>query len=192
MQRIHRRDEEQVRAIHRLGLALAISVSLHSLFLVFSPGAGNAFTDASPLHARIQLPGHTRNDAFAREPAHAFQLQADDFVIAQSRVAVMQASGVIVDPRYYRAEELDVFPLPKRPLVAAEGFFVTGKVRLLTRIDASGRVVDVSVFDTDPAGASAGEVVQALRSAAFYPARKDSNPVRSEVVIEFAGKVAGG
>ena len=192
MQRINRRDDEQVRSIHRLGLALAISVSLHCVFLILSPDAGVSFAKASPLNARIQLSGYMWNDALAREAVHAFQLQADDFAMARPRAAAMQASGVIVDPRYYRAEELDVFPLPKRPLIPAEGFSVTGKIRLLTRIDASGRVVDVSVFDTDPAGASAGEVVSALRSAAFYAGRKNDNPVRSEVVIEIAGDEAGG
>jgi TonB family protein len=59
-------------------------------------------------------------------------------------------------------------------------------LRLLTYIDASGRVTGVSVLESDVSEERNLVAQRALREADFNPARKDGRAVRSEVVIELA------
>ncbi len=91
------------------------------------------------------------------------------------------------DARYYKVEELDVLPVPRQPIRMPQAVRVSGSVRLLTRIDASGRVIDVSVFDSGAHAVQNAVMVEAMRRCAFYAARKNGRPVRSEVVIELPG-----
>ncbi len=101
------------------------------------------------------------------------------------------------DLNWYAGRDLDVLP---RPLGPVEPLFpldaqlrgVSGKVTLALSIDATGRVVDVSVVRSDPAGFFEASALAAFRSAPFAPGIKGGRPVQSRiqtvVVFELGGR----
>ena len=185
MERIHQIDRDQNAAIQRLLLAVALSLLLHGIAVWFGPGRVS-MDKATEWHAHLVSP---------RAPAFSASLQHSASV-PDLRPALVPSSGdrpgpvsrlEAPDPRYYPVEELDVLPIPRRPIELAETGPMSGQVRLLTRIDASGRVTGVSVFDSGAPDAQNAAAINALRRAAFSAARKAGRLVRSEVVIELAG-----
>ena len=101
------------------------------------------------------------------------------------------------DLNWYAGRDLDVLP---RPLGPVEPLFpldaqlrgVSGKVTLALSIDATGRVVDVSVVRSDPPGVFEASALAAFRSAPFAPGIKGGRPVQSRiqtvVVFEIGGR----
>jgi len=111
--------------------------------------------------------------------AEPMPLQAPDSRRQRSGFASVET----VDPTYYRVDEIDVFPAPLNPIRPA-GKLASGYVRVLTRIDASGRVTGTRIFDS-----SATEIEDTLATFAvsrtlFAAARRNGRKVRSEIVIE--------
>src|SRR5258708_9938248 len=95
----------------------------------------------------------------------------------------------IPDPVHYAAKDLDVYPQAIKPITpaypeAAHESEVAGFVTLQVSIDEVGRIVDISVIDAAPDGVFEQAALQALASAAFYPARKDGRSVRSRILIK--------
>jgi TonB family protein len=99
-------------------------------------------------------------------------------------VARQHKTPVALDPRYYPAQDLDVLPVPRKPIELRRDRAGRATVRLLVRIDASGRVTGVSVFESDAPREMDAAARQALLRTGFSAARKDGRAVRSEVVIE--------
>jgi TonB family protein len=183
MQRIDRVDPAEHAALKRLLFAAALSLLLHGVVVWF---VGDRVRDdnAPALHAHVWLP---------RLAAFAASLQ--NSVAADSRPETASRSlrrpGAISnfeapDPRYYPVEELDELPMPRKPIQPMGAFPLSGAVRLLTRIDASGRVMEVSIFDSEASGVENSAAIEALRRSAFFAAHKQGRPVRSQVVIELA------
>lgn len=87
---------------------------------------------------------------------------------------------------WYTGRDLDVLP---RPLAAIEPVFplnaqlrgVSGKVTLALSIDATGRVVDVSVVRAEPPGFFEDAALAAFRTAPFAPGIRGGRAVQSRV-----------
>lgn len=93
------------------------------------------------------------------------------------------------DPVYYPAKQLDVLPMARESITpdypeAAVHDNVSGKVKLLLLIDATGQVVDASVVEATPPGYFEDAAIAAFRHAHFSPAVKNGKKVRSRVLIE--------
>lgn len=121
---------------------------------------------------------------------------------SRDETAALAAHFDTPDPRYYSVEELDVLPIPREPIRSgkntgsfesgsiATGSISTGSIRtvqLLAQIDASGRIVGLSALGSDTEQTQLAAALHALSGTSFKAARKDGQPVRSEVVIELTG-----
>jgi protein TonB len=93
------------------------------------------------------------------------------------------AIAVPVDPVYYAAKELDVYPMPLSALTPPQAP-EPGRVQLLTMIDETGAVTAAEVFDAEPTGRFDSDAVAIVSAVRFSPARKDGLAVRSRVLIE--------
>ena len=78
------------------------------------------------------------------------------------------AKDSIIDPMLAQANEVRVDA-------------ASGKVTLALSIDATGRVVDVSVVRSDPPGFFEASALAAFRSAPFAPGIKGGRPVQSRI-----------
>jgi len=93
-----------------------------------------------------------------------------------------------VDPVYYPARQLDVYPALIQPaslalpgLAADAG--IGGRVLLTLLIDESGSVREFSIIDAGPARVREETLRAAFAEARFSPARKDGRAVKSRVQI---------
>jgi hypothetical protein len=88
-----------------------------------------------------------------------------------------------VDPNYYDARDLDVYP---RPVVALDLERLDGgRYRFRLLIDEAGRVTAVE-------GESAQQALRAaLAATRFRPARRDGRAVKSRIEIEIGPAQAG-
>ncbi len=93
------------------------------------------------------------------------------------------ASVETLDPTYYQVNELDVFPAPLNP-IRPVGELATGYVRVLARIDASGRVTGTRIFDSSATETEDALAMLAVSRTLFAAARRNGRKVRSEVVID--------
>lgn len=94
-----------------------------------------------------------------------------------------------VDLNYYSARDIDVLPHALREIVPdypvdADRQQVSGKVRLLLKLEADGHVSDIEVVRSDPPGVFDDSAIKAFRDARFTPALKNGRPVRALVLIE--------
>ena len=94
-----------------------------------------------------------------------------------------------VDLTYYGARDVDVHPRALREIVPdypadADRQRVSGKVRLLLKIESDGRVSDVEIMNATPPGLFEESAVKAFRDARFAPAQKNGHPVRALMLIE--------
>lgn len=186
MERVERIDPDLHAATRRLLIATALSVLLHGLAVWFGPGRSGSGDVTAPQNSIIA-------------PPSAALLASLQNVTTASRAGQVQAAGpanqfsamgrlATMDPRYYRVEELDVLPTLRQPVRLHHVLPALGKVRVLTRIDASGRITEVSVFDSEATtNTQNSAALNALRGALFTAARKQGQVVRSEVVIELVG-----
>jgi TonB family protein len=181
VQRIDRSDPDEYAAGQRLILALTMSVLLHGMVLWIVPDSGiePAVTDVPALTVAPRLPEWS---ATLRPGATAID------AISSRREAGRDAISHVdsPDPGYYPVAALDVLPAPREPLRLGRELPASHRLRLLTYIDASGRVTGVSVLESDVSEERNLVAQRALREADFNPARKDGRAVRSEVVIELA------
>lgn len=204
MQRITRPDPVSAAALRRIGLALLLSAALHLLLVVRlesgSSAGGNlqgtiqARLDLQPSPASVRSPrirtpfvrklpdDRTAGDAVT--PPRSEQPAAGiDEQVQSSQQPVGESIRVPVDPVYYAARELDVYPVPIERLQAPSGA-VNGWVRVLALVDETGAVTRADVFDSDAAGVAEETALQAVRTARFSPARKEGRAVRSRILIE--------
>ncbi len=180
MERISRQDPSEHAALSRLLLAVAVSISLHGAAAWFVPGplfSGNGaalrahivapFAESLATPSRTVSPVESRphSSVNARRPWNGF------------------ASVEAVDPTYYEIDELDIFPAPLRP-IAAGGKPASGYVRVLVRIDASGRVTANRIFDSTSTQRDDAAAMAVISRTMFTAARRNGRRVRSEVVIE--------
>jgi len=180
MERFTRPDSSQDPAILRLVLAVAASISLHGAAAWFAPGP--AFTSSvSTLRANIVAPFA---ETLATASRTASRVESKPLPASDPRDLRRGFTAVeTIDPTYYAAEELDVFPAPLRPIDPL-GKNATGYVRVLTRIDASGRVTTTRIFDSSRTDGEDNIAMAAITRTIFSAARKNRRKVRSEVVIE--------
>ncbi|MCA1926487.1 MAG: energy transducer TonB [Thiobacillus sp.] len=103
------------------------------------------------------------------------------------RPALAIDSGV--DLTYYTARELDQPPTARGTIdpaypPEADRARVSGRVRLQVKVEADGRVSDVDVVESTPAGVFDASAIEAFRAARFNPAQKGGRPVRALMLIE--------
>ncbi|HSN32488.1 MAG TPA: energy transducer TonB [Ideonella sp.] len=101
-----------------------------------------------------------------------------------------------VDLTYYRARDLDVQPRARQVIRpeypdAADRQQLSGTVRLQLKLEADGRVSDVTVVNANPPGVFDDSAIKAFRDARFTPAQKAGRAVRALVVIEVVYDWAG-
>jgi TonB family protein len=183
MERFDQVDPAEDAALKRLLFAAALSLLLHGV-VVWFVGDRVRDNDAPASQAHVVSP------RFAVVGA-SLQISVAADSLPETASKSPRRPGAISDfetpdPRYYPVEELDEFPVPRQPIRPTGAFPLSGAVRLLTRIDASGRVTDVSIFDSEASGAENSAAIDALRRSAFFAARKQGRAVRSQVVIELA------
>ena len=156
---------------------------MHAIVLSIVPGRGSD-SNVPDITGRVVLPRIftlsasllTNESAFDKDMNSS---QRDDRLGAASSLDTP-------DPRYYVVEELDVLPTPRGPIRLRQGASVLGKVRLLARIDASGRITSVSVLNSGRPERHNTAALQALRDTPFDAALRNGQPVRSEVMVELA------
>lgn len=100
--------------------------------------------------------------------------------------AVLTAS---VDLTYYTARELDRQPRALREIVPqypaeADRQRLSGKVRLLLKLEVDGRVSDIELVDATPPDLFEDSAIRAFREARFAPAIKNGRPVRALMQVE--------
>jgi protein TonB len=205
-----------VDADARLALAVLVSAALHAS-LIFGVAVRSPSTapTSEPIFARIQaVPDTAAPESESRRPEgqarRVAQTPVHTPVAEEFRPAAIDASSapapvqrmpqapdqtlppvempLIVDPTWYPAAELDVFPAalaPVRPAYpqAAAGADVGGEVTLLLLIDETGRVHDSAVVDAQPANTFEEAALEAFRAARFRPGQRDGRSVRSRVLV---------
>ncbi len=204
MERISRRSQVAATAAGRLGLALLISAGLHVLFAVRVEVGVPGGQWLPAIHARLDLdaspaiprppraPAPLRSSAAPSLPAVAVEPPEPPLQSRRPDIdpppPVADASPppvqVPVDPVYYAARELDLYPTPIEPLRALPTSQTRGWVRVLALVDETGTVTQAEIFDSDPPGAFDQAAVDAVSAARFSPARREGRAVRSRVLIE--------
>ncbi len=117
----------------------------------------------------------------ALEPALASPARPDESTLPHVEVPL------IVDPAWYAARDLDLFPramAPVDPVYPESVADVSGQVSLLLKIDEFGSVQEVTVVNAEPAGYFENSASQAFKAAHFSPAQRDGHPVRSQIVVK--------
>lgn len=180
MERLNRRDPSQHAAILRLLLAVAVSVSLHAAAAWFVPGPVFP-SSVSTVRAHIVVPFAETMATPSRTVSQVELMPV--LALNSSRLRNGFGSVETVDPTYYSVDELDVFPAPLLP-IRPVGKPTTGYVRVLVRIDASGRVTATRIFDSGATKRQDVAAMLAISRASFTAARRNGRKVRSEVVIE--------
>ncbi len=115
------------------------------------------------------------------EPTPAMRAHLDD-----SRLPSVDVP-VLVDPTWYTAKDLDLYPHPLAPVHPAHPApisDITGEVTLLLLIDEFGVVQELSVVTAEPAGYFEEPALHAFKAARFAPAQRDGRPVRSRIVVK--------
>jgi len=94
---------------------------------------------------------------------------------------------LLVDPAWYEAKDLDLYPRPLAPVqpeYPASAPAILGEVTLLLQIDEFGAVHQLSVVTAEPAGYFEEPALQAFQAARFAPAQREGRPVRSRIVVK--------
>lgn len=196
----------------RLAIALTVSGALH-LSLIFGTAVRAPVPLASPLLARLQpaplLPvAASAIDTFPvplasaldearppeprpeRGPAPEVEPAGPVVLPAQPPEASLPSveMPLLVDPTWYSAKQLDLFPHPLGPVqpaypepAAQDG--IRGEVTLLLLVDELGTVREASVVQAAPEGYFEEAAITAFVTAHFAPAQKDGRSVRSRVLV---------
>jgi len=185
-------------------LALAISAALHlgTGLVLDSVRWREPVASRAPVTARLVRAASDRplsTTVAADEPARESPTVGDPAPLPE--VAGRSASAAArpgnqppsasvplpVDPRYYPAEEIDVFPKPLAPLIVLERDGEAGetnaRIRISLHIDERGGVNRLRVVEADPAGAAEADLAR-MAGTRFSPALRNGRPVRSQVVLE--------
>lgn len=210
MQRIRSQHQAAAESVGRIAFALLVSVALHlALVQQLEVAVPRSEPPQSMLKARLNVepPSVPPAKRPTRPPENAARLvavsppkfsmpaalpagepQPQSAGELPSRLAALQPAPepliqVPVDPVYYTARELDVYPMPLDALPAvhsSEG----GRIRALASIDETGTVSRAELFEADQHSMMAKQAVTMLQAVRFTPAQKGGLPVRSRVLIE--------
>jgi protein TonB len=192
-------------------LALALSAALH-LSLIYGVAVGRS--EPEPAHvilARVQpaadapqarriavayptalrrlvdaTPEPQGYASFVSAPPEPMPAAAVAAVRDESRAPAVEVP-TLVDPTWYTAKDLDLYPealAPVDPPYPASVSDVTGEVTVLLAIDEYGAVQDFSVVTAQPPGYFEESALSAFRTARFTPAQRDGRPVRSRIVVK--------
>ena len=96
-----------------------------------------------------------------------------------------------VDPVYYSARELDVYPAPLAPLqfeypAHLAGARIGGDVLARLMVDEAGTVDQVAVIAAEPPGYFEEHARAKLASARFTPGRREGRAVKSQVTVRIS------
>jgi protein TonB len=195
----------------RLLLALALSAALH-LSLIYGVAVGRSEpTLAHVILARVQPaadapkvgriaaahPAALRrlidatseaqgNTSPFSAPPESQPAAAAASVLNDSRAPAVEVPA-LVDPTWYTAKDLDLYPqalTPVEPPYPASVSDVAGEVTVLLAIDEYGAVQDSSVVTAQPPGYFEESALSVFRTARFAPAQRDGRPVRSRIVVK--------
>ncbi|MGV8992442.1 MAG: TonB family protein [Thiobacillus sp.] len=145
--------------------------------------APSAVAEAQPVPQIVPQPASSQPEVTAPPPP----TPTESVPTTNRAPAVAITSSV--DLTYYSARDVDVLPRalhevqPNYP-AEPDRERISGKVRLLLKIEADGRVSDIEVVSADPPGLFEVEAVEAFRTARFAPAEKNGRPVRTLTLIE--------
>ena len=201
----------------RFLLALALSSALHlSLIYGIAVGPSRSVPApvivarlASEAVASLAEPrgtGGSRRRSAVAEAAFSPAAAADEPVLAAvgdpapgpGRAAATQARiddsrlpstevPLLVDPAWYEAKDLDLYPrplAPVQPAYPASAPAILGEVTLLLQIDEFGAVQQLSVVTAEPVGYFEEPALLAFQTARFEPAQREGRPVRSRIVVK--------
>jgi len=186
-------------AAGRFALALAASSALH-LFLATSlaleaPRWGARPAGGDPIAARLLPPAAPAPeppvDAFTAGPRAAAGNDSRRVAPARKRVfpkpEAASSPGLpqALDPTYYSARDLDVYPRPAVPLDLDRfaGGVAGGRFRLALLIDEGGVVNEITVVEAGPPGRWQEQLRAALAATRFIPGKKDGRAVKSRVLL---------
>ena len=199
----------------RLLLALALSTALHlSLIYGIAVGPSNPIA-SSMILARLQPQAATPSAGAtvasqnglrvaappSARPSVERAFEAPDDVSVKSRAEQVDLVPariddsrlpsadvpVLVDPTWYEAKDLDLYPrllAPVQPAYPSSAQDPSGDVTLLLQIDEFGAVQQVSLTMADPIGYFEDAALRAFQLARFAPAQREGRPVRSRIVIK--------
>lgn len=201
----------------RLLLALALSTALHLSLIYGVAAGPSGSVPASTIVARLvsqaatppaetsATTGNRRHEAVAvpafvpSNAESAFGVARDvpaeprpePVALAPARIDDSRLPSadvpLLVDPAWYEAKDLDLYPqpvTPVQPVYPSSVRDIAGDVTLLLQIDEFGAVQQLSVVTADPAGYFEEAALRALQLARFAPAQREGRPVRSRVVIK--------
>lgn len=169
----------------RLGMAVAVSVVLHSagLYALSSPreiAPGRGFQ--ANITARLSSAAAAR-DTLPADPA---QRSASPDQDASSGPGTSASRGVL-PPRYYPASQLDRPPVPLQaiaPEYPGEAKIPKGLVALRVRINERGEVDDVALLRAEPEGVFERSALAAFAAARFSPGVLGGVAVGSVIDVE--------
>jgi periplasmic protein TonB len=201
----------------RLLLALALSTALHlSLIYGIAVGPSGS-VPASTIVARLvsqaaaspaeksTTTGNRRHGpaavpvfvpsnaepAFSVAPDAPAEPRPEPVALAPARIDDSRLPSadvpLLVDPAWYEAKDLDLYPqplVPVQPVYPSSATDIGGDVTLLLQIDEFGAVQQLSVVTAEPAGYFEEAALHALQLARFAPAQREGRPVRSRIVIK--------
>lgn len=169
----------------RLGMAVAVSVVLHSaaLYALSSPRAvAPARGFQGTMTVRLSPATPARESLPAAVAARSARPDQD-----ASPEAGTSASRGVLPLRYYTASQLDRSPVPLQeiaPEYPGEAKIPKGLVALRVRINERGDVDDVTLLRAEPEGVFERSALAAFASARFSPGVLDGVAVRSEIEVE--------
>lgn len=128
---------------------------------------------------------HSHDRRPARPSPHLSPPLLTDAATAQEQGSLAPAP---LDPVYYSARELDVYPTPLEPLrfeypAQLARTPIAGNVLVKVMVGESGAVDGVAVVAAEPAGVFEEHTRAALTSARFYPGRRAGRTVRSQITL---------
>ncbi len=195
----------------RLLLAVALSAALH-LSLIYGvavgrsePGGTNvilarlqpapragefghitAAHSAAPRHFTDATTEAQEGASFPSAPPEPLPARAIASVRDDSRAPALEVP-TLVDPTWYTAKDLDLYPqalAPVDPPYPASVSDVAGEVTLLLAIDEFGVLQDSSVVTAQPPGYFEESALRAFRMTRLGPGKREASPVRSRFVVK--------
>ena len=145
-----------------------------------APGNASVAHTAPPAASEVRVPASPIATA-STEDVTAARRPEEDKLRPELDVPV------IVDPVWYEARDLDLFPRPLDPVVpeyptsASES--MSGELTLALRIDEYGTVQEAQVVKAEPPGYFEEAALTAFRSARFVPAQRNGRAVRSLIAV---------
>jgi len=168
----------------RLGAALAASLLVHmALLSAFGPMPG-----ARPASALAQLGERALRATLRPAPETAFMTEVQRSGTPQT--SDEPAAAVIptpAAPRYYAPHELDQRPQVLthiEPAFPAGAPVQSGVVRLHLYLGADGRVEEIDIFESRPAGVFEAAAAQAFAAARFTPGMRRGKAVPAVLTLE--------